>query len=78
MSGVQAPTLSRSKQRCVWEDKRVVVTKGPFKGYHGVVKAQYEGGVDVELDAKLAFGRTVQRLLTEDIVIECLVECVMG
>jgi hypothetical protein len=69
--------LPRSKYRNVWEDQRVVVTKGPFKGYHGLVKVQYEDGVDIDLDAKLAsFGRTRQRFPIEDVVIECL-ECVM-
>jgi hypothetical protein len=78
VSSVQASTLSRSKQRSVWEGQRVVVTKGPFKGYHGLVKIQYEDGVDVELDAKLASsGQTRQRFLIKDVLIECLVECVM-
>lgn len=77
MSGVQASMLPRSKYRNVWEDQRVVVTKGPFKGYHGLIKVQYEDGVDIDLDAKLAsFGRTRQRFPIEDVVIECL-ECVM-
>lgn len=77
MSGVQAPTLFRSKHRSVWEDQRVVVGKGPLKGYHGLVKAQYEDGVDVELDAKLASGQTRQRFSIEDVFIERLFECVM-
>jgi hypothetical protein len=79
VSGVQAPMLSRSKDSNVWEDKRVVITKGPFKGYRGLVKAQYEDGVDVDLDAKLAsFGRARQRFSFEHVIIECRVECVMG
>ena len=78
MSGVQAPTLSMSKHRAVWEDQRIVITRGPFKGYHGLVKAQYEDGVDVELDAKLASsGQTRQWFLIEDIFVERLVECVI-
>ena len=78
MSGVQASTLSRSKHRCVWEDQRVVVVKGPFKGYHGLVKAQYEDGVDVELDAKLASsGQTRQRIPIDGVSLERLVECVI-
>ncbi len=76
--GVQASTLSRSKDRYVWEDQRVVIVKGPFKGYHGLVKAQCEDGVDVDLDAKLASsGRTRQCFQIEDVVMECCVECVM-
>lgn len=56
----------------------MVVTKGAFKGYHGLVKGQYEDGIDVELDAKLAsFGQTRKRFLIEDVVLECRVECVM-
>ena len=78
MSGVQAPTLFRSKYRSVWEGQRVVVSKGPLKGYHGLVKAEYEGGVDVELDARLASsGQTRQRFSIENVFIECLSECVM-
>jgi hypothetical protein len=78
VSSVQASTLSRSKHRSVWEGQRVVVAKGPFKGYHGLVKVQYDNGVDVELDAKLASsGQTRQRFLIEDVFIERLVECVM-
>lgn len=77
MSGIQAPTLSRSKHRGVWEDQRVVVAKGPLKGYHGLVKAQYEDGVNVELDAKLVSGRTRQRFPIEDVFRERLVKCVM-
>ncbi len=52
--GVQASTLSRSKDHYMWEDQRVVIMKGPFKGYHGLIKAQCEDGVNVDLDAKLA------------------------
>jgi hypothetical protein len=56
----------------------VVVTKGAFKWYHGLVKGQYEDGIDVELDAKLAlFGQTRKQFLIENIVLECHVECVM-
>ena len=62
----------------MWEGQRVVVTKGPLKGYRGLVKVQDEDGVDVELDAKLASsGQTRQRFLIEDVFIERLVECVM-
>lgn len=74
VSGVQASTFFGSKQRWVWEDQRVVIARGPLKGYHGLVKAQYDDGVDVELDAKLASGQTRQRFLIEDVSIECLVE----
>jgi hypothetical protein len=67
-----------SKHRYVWEGQRVVIRKGPFKGYHGLVKVQYEDGVDVELDAKLASsGQTRQRFLIGDVLIERFVECVM-
>ena len=55
--------------RRVWEGQRVVVTKGPFKGYHGLVRAEDGDGVDVDLDARLAAtGQTRQRLLTEQVV----------
>ena len=77
MSSIQASMLSGSRHRGVWEDQRVVVTKGPLKGYHSLVKAQYKDGVDVELDAKLASSGSRQRLLIEDVLIESLVECVM-
>ena len=77
MSGVQASTLSSSKHSCVWEEQRVVVTKGPFKGYRGLVKAQYDNGVNVELDARQAsFGSKTQRLQIEDVALECLFKCV--
>ncbi|KAH9047109.1 hypothetical protein EDB84DRAFT_1435148, partial [Lactarius hengduanensis] len=34
--------------------KRVMITKGSLKGYHGLVKAEDPNGVDIELDAKVA------------------------
>lgn len=78
VSGLQAPTLPRSKTTNVWENVRVSITDGPFKGYHGLVKTQCEDGVDVELDARLASsGPAVQRFSFKQIVIEPLVQCVM-
>ena len=77
MSRIQAFMLSRSRHRGVWEGQRVVVTKGPLKGYHGLVKAQYEDGVDVELDAKLASSGSRQRFPIQDVFIESPVQCVM-
>jgi len=61
VSGVQASTLSRSKDRYVWEDQQVVIVKGPFKGYHGLIKAQCKDGVDVDLDAKLASSGSIRK-----------------
>lgn len=79
MSGVQAPTLSRSKHSNVWQDKRVVITRGPFKSYRGLVKAQHENGVDVDLEAKMALSGGVRhRFSFEQVILECRVECVMG
>jgi hypothetical protein len=78
VSSIQASMLSGSRHRGVLEDQRVVVTKGPLKGYHGLIKAQYEDGVDVELDAKLASsGPTRQRFPVGDVFMECFLECVM-
>ena len=78
MSGIQGSTLSRSRDRGVWEDQRIVVRRGPFKGYHGLVKAQYEGSVIVELDARLASSGLIrQRVPIKDVSLECLFECVM-
>jgi hypothetical protein len=78
VSAVQASTLSNSRQRRVWEGQRVVVTKGPLKGYRGLVKDQNEDGLDVELDARIASsGRTKQRFRVEDVAMECTMECVM-
>lgn len=78
VSGVQAPMLPRSKPNDVWENKRVVIKSGAFKGYHGLVKAQWEDGVDVDLDAKLAsFGSGRQRFSFDQLIIECRVECVI-
>ncbi|KAH9016014.1 hypothetical protein EDB85DRAFT_2156270 [Lactarius pseudohatsudake] len=54
VSGVQAAALHRSEHRRIWEGKRVMITKGSLKGYHGLVKAEDPNGVDVELDAKIA------------------------
>ncbi|KAH9021944.1 hypothetical protein EDB85DRAFT_2152037 [Lactarius pseudohatsudake] len=54
VSGVQAAALHRSEHRRIWEGKRVMITKGSLKGYHGLVKAEDPNGVDIELDAKVA------------------------
>jgi hypothetical protein len=77
VSSIQAPMLSGPRRRGMWENQRVVVQKGPLKGYHGLVKAQYEDGVDVELDAKLVSQPTRQRFPIKNVCIECRVECVM-
>ncbi|KAI9437480.1 hypothetical protein H4582DRAFT_2057849 [Lactarius indigo] len=54
VSGVQAVTLPKTEHRCIWEGKRVMITRGSFKGYRGLVKAEDPIGVYVELDAKVA------------------------
>ncbi|KAI9430618.1 hypothetical protein H4582DRAFT_2063633 [Lactarius indigo] len=54
VSGVQAAALHKSEHRRIWEGKRVMITKGSLKGYHGLVKAEDSNGIDVELDAKVA------------------------
>lgn len=67
MSGVQGPTLPKPERNQVWEGKRVIITKGPLKGYRGLVKAEDPGGADVELDAKLTSqGQTRQRVALGD------------
>jgi transcription antitermination factor NusG len=73
VSIVQAYTLPPPESKSVWEGQRVVITKGHFKGYHGFVKDENDGKVDVDLDAKLAsFGRTTTRIPIGDVVIECV------
>ncbi|KAH9033428.1 hypothetical protein EDB85DRAFT_2145022 [Lactarius pseudohatsudake] len=47
-------SLTKSEHRRIWEGKRVMITKGSLKGYHGLVKAEDPNGVDIELDAKVA------------------------
>lgn len=54
VSGVQAATLPKPIHRDVWVGQRVVITRGHFKGYHGLVKVQDASHVEVELDARLA------------------------
>lgn len=68
VSSVQATTLPQPTHRRVWEGQRVVVTGGPFKGYHGLVRAEDADGVDVDLDARLAAsGRTRQRFSVDQV-----------
>ncbi|KAF8257515.1 hypothetical protein EI94DRAFT_1708913 [Lactarius quietus] len=52
VSGVQAVALPTTEHRRIWEGKRIVITRGSFKGYHGLVRAEDLHIVDVELDAK--------------------------
>ena len=51
VSGVQAVALPKTQHRRIWEGKRILITQGPFKGYHGLVKTEDLHGVGVELDA---------------------------
>jgi hypothetical protein len=37
VSGVQAAALHKPEHRRIWEGKRVMITKDPLKGYHGLV-----------------------------------------
>jgi hypothetical protein len=67
VSGVQATALLKPERNRVWEGKRISITKGPLKGYHGLVKAEDPCGIDVELDAKLmSQGQTRQRVKLGD------------
>lgn len=58
----------------IWEGWQVVVIKGSFKGYCGLVKAEDLDSVNIELDARLVSGTTRQRFLIEQV--ECFVECI--
>jgi transcription elongation factor len=67
VSGVQGAALLKPERDRVWEGKRISITKGPLKGYHGLVKAEDHSGVDVELDAKLTMqGQRRQRVKLGD------------
>lgn len=71
MSGVQAVTLPKPERKGVWEGQRVSITRGPLKGYRGLVKAEDRSGVDVELDAMLvSHGPIRQRVELQDIQLE--------
>ncbi|KAF8263029.1 hypothetical protein EI94DRAFT_1879950 [Lactarius quietus] len=62
VSGVQAVALPTTKHRHIWEGKQIVITRGSFKGYHGLVKTEDLHSVDVELDAKVSsHGQARQR-----------------
>ena len=54
VSGVQDTTLPKPIHWDVWAGKWVVITRGHFKGYHGLVKVQDASHIKVELDARLA------------------------
>lgn len=75
VSGVQAAALPKTEHRRIWEGKRIRITRGPFKGYHGLVKSEDLHGVGVELDAKLSSGQSNQRFQLEEIQLECVLCC---
>ena len=75
VSGVQAVALLKTENHNVWEGKRIRITRGPFKGYHGLVKNEDLHGVGVELDAKVSYGQSNQRFQLEEIQLECVLCC---
>ena len=63
MSSVQAPSLFKFERNLEMVGKRVLITRGPLKGYHGLIKAEDQDGVDVELDATIvSHGQKRQRI----------------
>ena len=68
--GVQAAALPKPKQDHVWGGQRILITRGPFKGYHGLVKSENRDGVEVELDAKLTSHGSKQHSNYGDFVLE--------
>jgi hypothetical protein len=75
VSGVQATALPKSEYRRIWEGKRIRITRGSLKGYHGLVKTEDRHGVGVELDAKVSYGQSYQRFQFGDIQLECVLCC---
>ena len=72
VSGVQAVALPKTEYRRIWEGKRVMITIGSFKGYHGLVKTENPNGVGVELDAKVAsHGQARQHFQFGEFQLEC-------
>lgn len=71
VSGVQAVALPKTEHRRIWEGKRIMITRGPLKGYHGLVKTEDPNGVDVELDAKVAYGHAKHRIRFGEFQLEC-------
>jgi hypothetical protein len=73
VSGVQAVALPKTQHRRIWEGKRILITQGPFKGYHGLVKTEDLHGVGVELDAKISsYGQVKQHFQFGEIQLECV------
>jgi transcription elongation factor len=71
VSGVQDVALPKTEHHRIWEGKRVMITRGALKGYHGLVKTEDPNGVDIELDAKIASqGQARQRFLFGDFQLE--------
>jgi len=55
----------------VWAGQRILITKGPLKGYRGLIKAEDNNSVEVELDAKLvSHGLTTQQVNLDDVQLE--------
>jgi hypothetical protein len=76
VSGVQAVALPTTEHRRIWEAKRIVITRGSFKGYHGLVKTEDLHGVDVELDAKVSsHGQARQRFQFGEFQLKCALCC---
>jgi len=71
VSGVQAIAPPKSERKGMWEGQQISITRGPLKGYRGLVKAEDHNGVDVELDAMLVLhGPKRQWVELQDIQLE--------
>ena len=75
VSGVQAAALPKAEteHRRIWEGKRIMIIRGSFKGYHGLVKTEDFRGVGVELDAKISsYGQVKQHFQFGEFLLECV------
>jgi hypothetical protein len=75
VSGVQAAALPKTTHRRIWEGKRIQITRGPLKGYRGLVKTEDLHGVGVELDAKVSHGQSSQRFQYGEFQLEYILCC---
>ncbi|KAH9984228.1 hypothetical protein BJV77DRAFT_966311 [Russula vinacea] len=82
--GVQATPLPRPMHCHIWEGWQVVVIKGSFKGYCGLVKAEDLDSVNIELDARLAYWNAVwthwlfAKILQEAVGEQCILFYIRG
>ena len=78
VSGVQAAALPKAEteHHRIWEGKRIIIIRGFFKGYHGLVKTEDLHGVGVELDAKISsYGQVKQHFQFGEFQLECALCC---